>query len=334
MHLRITTPIKWLKAVLLVSTILFLSLSAQAQKESTNNFSSPEAAVEQFNELERTGKHQAMLQSALDALEQFPEHLEILRINAELCFQLGDLDTAFSLYSRSIELDSTDHFSWQARAYLLLEAGAYRAAIVDYEQAVSLAPSDSVKYELYLNLASAYMNIRAFQEAHQLLEEGLNYNPDDLGFLNNMAVVSDEIGQAEKVLPLLQRIVELDSLNIGAWINLGFYHQTKEEFAASLPYFDRAQQLAPEEPLIYSNRASSLLGLGNLRRAMEDVNHSLALFPSNSWAYKVKARILLEMGESREACLNLTRALELGYTDQYGEEVLELQRLHCLMERH
>ncbi|MEM7573981.1 MAG: tetratricopeptide repeat protein [Bacteroidota bacterium] len=334
MHLKITSCSKLFKAILLVSTLLFISPNARAQKGPANSFASPEAAIEQINELEYMGKHQAMLQTALDALGQFPEHLEILGINADLCFQFGDLDTAFSLYSRSIELDSTNRFSWQARAYFLLEAGAYRAAIVDYEHAVSLAPSDSIKYELYLNLASAYMSIRAFQQAHQLLEEGLSYNPDDVDFLNNMAVVSDEIGQPEKVLPLLQRIVELDSLNIGAWINLGFYHQTREEFAASLPYFDRAQQLAPEEPLIYSNRATSLLGLGNLRKAMEDVNHSLALLPTNSWAYKVKARILLEMGESREACLNLTRSLELGYTEQYGDEVLDLQRLHCLLERH
>jgi hypothetical protein len=71
------------------------------------------------------------------------------------------------------------------------------------------------------------------------------------------------------------------------------------------------------------------LKLNDLVGAMTDINRSLVLHPSNSFAYKIRALIKIEQGSTKEACADLSKAIELGYTDQYGTEVEELIVKNC-----
>ena len=88
-----------------------------------------------------------------------------------------------------------------------------------------------------------------------------------------------------------------------------------------MKYFDKAVILAPDEPLCYSNRSFSRLKTNDLNGAMKDINKSLDLYASNSYAYKIRALIYIEKGKIKKACEDLETALELRDTKQYGNEV-------------
>jgi len=53
------------------------------------------------------------------------------------------------------------------------------------------------------------------------------------------------------------------------------------------------------------------------------------LYPVNSYAYKNRALIYIEEKKWKEACEDLSKANELGYTRQYGKEVNELITKYC-----
>jgi tetratricopeptide (TPR) repeat protein len=72
-----------------------------------------------------------------------------------------------------------------------------------------------------------------------------------------------------------------------------------------------------------------LYKLGRTKEALTDVNKSLKLDEANSYAYKNRALIYLEMKDTGKACEDLNKALELGFTEQYGNEVKELKIKHC-----
>jgi hypothetical protein len=62
---------------------------------------------------------------------------------------------------------------------------------------------------------------------------------------------------------------------------------------------------------------------------MRDINKSIKLMQQNSYAYKIRALINIENNKIDNACKDLIKETELGYTPQYGNEVKELKALHC-----
>lgn len=69
--------------------------------------------------------------------------------------------------------------------------------------------------------------------------------------------------------------------------------------------------------------------VGETELALEDINYSLKLFPTNSYAYRNRARIYLVMEKTTAACRDLERASVLGFKKQYGEELDKLLKEHC-----
>jgi len=187
----------------------------------------------------------------------------------------------------------------------------------------------NLKCSTLSNASSVDFHTRKFKAGYDKCEEALEFCPDDIFSLNNMAMAAGEMGDNDKAIELLKRIVELDSLNSAAFINLGYTLQSYDKYAESLEYFDRALILGPNEPLAYSNRSYSRLKLNDKRGAMKDINRSLELFPENSYAFKVRALIYLKKGRKKKACQDLNTALALGYTNQFGEEVNQLIEQRC-----
>lgn len=109
------------------------------------------------------------------------------------------------------------------------------------------------------------------------------------------------------------------------------FETSLEDFAQALAYdsTDHVVELNPNEVLCYSNRSFSRLKTGDLAGAMKDINISLSLYKTNSYAYKVRGLIYLEKNMNSAACQDFNEALRLGYTEEHGGEVRELIKEHC-----
>jgi tetratricopeptide (TPR) repeat protein len=66
----------------------------------------------------------------------------------------------------------------------------------------------------------------------------------------------------------------------------------------------------------------------NYQVALEHINRSLELDMSNAYAYKNKALVYLALHQKAGAKENLEIALELGYTQQFGQDVELLMQEH------
>ncbi|HPS83490.1 MAG TPA: hypothetical protein PLA88_04180, partial [Bacteroidales bacterium] len=139
----------------------------------------------------------------------------------------------------------------------------------------------------------------------------------------------DELGKDDDVFKYLFRVIEIDSTFYGAYINIGFKYQLMGSHDKALEYFDKALVYSTDDPLLYSNRSYSRLMTGDLKGAMQDIEKSIKMYPGNSYAYRNRALIYIAMEKSEEACEDIQRALNNGFTEMYGDEVLTLQSKYC-----
>ena len=101
------------------------------------------------------------------------------------------------------------------------------------------------------------------------------------------------------------------------------------KYEEALQYFDKALQLEKEEPLTLNNRGFTRYKLNDLTGALEDINKSISLYPSNAFAYKNRALVYLAQENKAEACKDLNKAKELQFEKQFGPEVNELLKKNC-----
>lgn len=248
---------------------------------------------------------------------------------AEANIELKRYRDAYSIYGLALEQFPEESLLYNNRANLLLKLRGEEEAIKDYTQAIKFAKNERTLITYLSNRAGGKISIMDYQGGYKDLMEAYALDSTNLAVLTNLGMVCDEVGKGEETLKYLIKVVEIDSLYFPAYINIGFKYQHLNRHAEAVDYFNQALKISPEEPLGYSNRSFSKLQLGQLNAAMKDIDKSIKLYPGNPYAYKIRALIWLKKNKLSKACENLETAIIQGYTDMYGEEVLELQIKHC-----
>ncbi len=123
--------------------------------------------------------------------------------------------------------------------------------------------------------------------------------------------------------------MEIDPKFFAGYTNLGFAYQSMEKYEKSIECFNKALGIQTEDPVTLNNRSYSKMKLGDLKGAMEDVNLSIALMPGNSYAYRNRAMIYISMGKKDKACVDIKTAIEKGFTEAYGNSIMDLMNENC-----
>jgi tetratricopeptide (TPR) repeat protein len=269
------------------------------------------------------------LQELDKALIKEPLNPEYLTIKGNVLNQLEKYKEAYEVYSKAIDTDPKFSYAYNQRALLLMKFRETEVAIHDLNTALAYEKNDTVRLTLLLNRGVAQKDIRNFKEAYQDFIDALAFDSANIGTLNNLAAVCDEVGKGDQTLVYLSKILSIDSTFIGAWVNIGFKYQEMGKHDTAIRYFNKALQLDPNEPLTYNNRAYSKLRSGDIPGALSDVNRSIKLYPGNSFAFRNRALIYLAMKRNTDACSDIEQALKLGFTKMYGDEVEKLKKDHC-----
>lgn len=243
--------------------------------------------------------------------------------------ELEDLEKAFLDYTKAAQLRPDSSEPYHRRAILLYSMRYPDESITDNTRALDLATNDTMRMVSFLNRANAKIQKRDFQGAYEDLTRASFFNPDDLGLLNNLATVLDELGRVDEAISYLERVIKLDSTFIGPYVNLGFQHTKLKKYKKAVEYFNKALLLDKNDPLALNNRGLALYHLNDLKGALADINKSISLYPGNAYAYKNRALVYLAQKKSTLACADLAKANEYGFTEMYGDEVNDLLRSNC-----
>jgi tetratricopeptide (TPR) repeat protein len=258
-----------------------------------------------------------------------PANGTYLLLKGNILAKQEKLQEAFETYSLAIKADPKDTYAYNQRGLLLMSIQKTEYAIRDFDTALGFEKSDSLRLTLLLNRGSAKINIRDFHGAYDDFIASLKLDSLNIGVLNNLAAVCDDVGKGDQTLRYLYKIIQIDSTFVGAYGNIGFKYQEMGDHKTAIKFFNKVLELEPEEPLAYSNRAYNRYKLGELKNALSDINVSIKLYPANSYAFRTRALIYIGLKKTIEACQDIEESLRLGFTKMYGGEVEKLKKQHC-----
>lgn len=215
---------------------------------------------------------------------------EVYYIRRDTCFRWG-----LGILDQVILKCDTVAGYYTDRAYLRKELGLKREALSDYTLALKY---DSLSYVSYYNRGLIYDELDILDSAVIDYTKSLKINPKNAATYLNRGFVLLQKGEFEKAVYDLERVPR--------------YTNSQVDVAYSL-----------------NNLGYAYYKLHKLDLAEEKINQSIRILPSNSYAYRNLALISIEKGDIPAACKHLSKSVELGFTREFGNEVIELQEKHC-----
>jgi len=273
--------------------------------------------------------YEKALNNINNALKTEDTNLDFLLLKGNSLEKLEKYQEAFDIYSEAIRLHPKESISYNQRGLLLQKIQETEFSIRDFTTALSFEKQDSIKMTLFINRGASKINIQNFQGAYDDFISAYYIDSLNIGVLNNLASVCDEVGKGNMTLHYLKKILLIDSTFIGAYVNIGFKYQEMSDYATAISYFDKAISIDPKDALAYSNKAYNEYKLGDLKKALADINKSIKIYPANSYAYRNRALIFIANKEISKACNDLDKALELGFSKMYGDEVNKMRTELC-----
>jgi len=248
---------------------------------------------------------------------------------AEIELNLFGPTEALSVIFKAMRLNRKNAEFYNRAGIYYESAGVTDSALYMYNMAIKFAKDDTTKFAYILNRGTAKAGHRDFEGARVDYEKVLEFNPNDIGTLNNIANVYRELKMPNKGIESLKRIIKIDPTFIGPYINLGFAYSQLDSLDLSIKYFDEALKIDPKEALVYSNRGNVYYKQKKYTEALKDINYSISLYPTNSYAYRNLALVYIATNKMSEACETLKFADYYGFEQRYGDEVKTLRAKYC-----
>ncbi len=235
---------------------------------------------------------------------------------------------ASAAFDKALEVDSTYSFALRSAMLLNIYHQKYPKAIAFGESLMRHSKDKDDILTAVLNLGNAYGYIGEFEKSIRIYKLGIKYYPNSPLFHNNIAMTYDEVQDFEKSLEHLYKAIELAPDDLGFKGNLAFVFTRVNKFEKAIQIYDEI--IAKEvNPLAYNNRGYAKLKVGKLKEALADINRSIQLYPTNSYAFRNRALVYIAMEKADETCKDLKKANELGFSVSYGKEVNQLLEKHC-----
>ncbi len=242
---------------------------------------------------------------------------------------IKDIQQAHDDLTTAIKLDGTYALAYLERGILFSGAQMYSASINDLDMAVKYAKDDSILYHTMLIRSSVRLSIRNFSGAFEDSKAFYDHDTTSRDALVNMALSKLELNQHDEAVNFLQIIIDKEKNDTMALLNMGYVYIRMEKYDSALYYLNRTCQLDPKNAYALSNLSYAKLKEGRPRDGLIDINESLKYFPENSYAFRNRALIYLEINEKEKACMDLRTAVKKGFTEMYGNEVLNLIDENC-----
>ena len=191
------------------------------------------------------------------------------------------------------------------------------------ETGLSLSPGDLSFKNL---IACGKYKSGDYQSALKLIDELIENRPDsdNINYEVTKAYIYDIIGNHDKSAVILDKLLAMNPDDKELLNHKGFNLSKQEQYTESIPFFEKAIAMDATASFTLNNLGFSKFKLGDVNGAMALIDKSLALHKGNAYAYKNKGIILMEQGNNEDALQNFDLALKFGYTEKYGDEVLQL----------
>jgi len=141
------------------------------------------------------------------------------------------------------------HWALHRKGIAFQLKGNAHQSLVFLEKAIEIAPEDIGPYQ---DLAKAYRELDNPREALSVLRRGLEIVTDPearVKVFNTIAHIHISLQEHQDAVSTYQQILELDSANLGALLQLGQIYYQLGNMKQARKYFQEATEVSPEHPM-------------------------------------------------------------------------------------
>ena len=288
-------------------------------------------------------------------LGDFPRNAEVSFAAGLLSLQMGDVDAARDLLTRTLEYNPRDpdtvqyylgqaaeqmkqpevaaaHYAEVKTGNYLVPARARQAALLaragrpDEARALLAATrgeNDAQNVRLIQAQAELLRDSREHGAVFDVLSDGLKRYPDSADLLYDRAMAAEKLGKLDVLETDLRRVIVLRPDDAQAYNALGYTLADRtDRLAEALTLLDKALSLAPQDPFILDSMGWAQYRAGNLVRAQEYLERAYKVRPDPEIAAHL-GEVLWARGQRDEAGMLWQTSLQ---THPQNEVLLETLR--------
>lgn len=231
---------------------------------------------------------------------------------AEECFKKADYKCAEEQYAKLAEKEQIQKY--QSEYYNNLgtsqrRLGKTSLALKSYEAALRANPMSA---PVYANLASVNSQKGNKQKALEYIDKGLQIDAENVDMYLTRSRIYDSQGKKELAIKDLNQILSFAPENIFARTGLANLKKNNGDLDGALKDYNQLISEKPES-LLYNGRAEVYLKMKKQKEALTDINKAISIDPKFAQSYVTKSLILFDGAKPKEACVNLEKAVALGY---------------------
>jgi tetratricopeptide (TPR) repeat protein len=216
----------------------------------------------------------------------------------------GDVARTAKLSLEATEADETNAPAFHVLGMALEKMGHLHKALVTYERAHQLNPSDP---ELLINLGLTAWNLKMREGAESMFRHYINAKPDSpLGY-NNLGSIQGDMGRATLAIETLQNAIYRMPNEAMLWNSLATILAENGRAEESLLFYQEAIRLEPQFSRPWHNLGYAYSHLGQLEKALDAYDRALELV--------LDPNERIETLHSRSICLIGMGRLEEGWQE-------------------
>lgn len=265
-------------------------------------------------------------QRALDVFDQAVKKEatpNTLLARARAFYKLDRMERFVQDIDRVLRMDSTNGEAHFQRGVYSLQGNDSDRAEFHGARAIQYARSDHYKAKAYNLRGEARAERKHFKEALDDLSAAWALGLEDEHAMRTLAQLYDMEGQHDQALRVIERLCDLDPVDMGNWTNRALELNALGRYEEALSMADRALSSDKDEPVAMSHRAYAFAKLGRDQEAWEAVEHSLRNYPSNPYALRTRAFLRIRKGDRAKACDDLSLAKALADIPEVDQLMLE-----------
>jgi len=170
--------------------------------------------------------------------------------------------------------------------------------------------SKAKKIRYYLALSREFQQQQLYVKAEESLQIALKISPDNPTILVALAKLNLAMGEEDKALRILNRVIRAHPQFRPAYFLRGRIYRKKKLLKRALADFEKALGRSSFDRYVLHHVIPLLFRLGRMETALQQLNRLSSLEGSTAWVAEWESRILIGLGQKEKGLKRLRQALE------------------------
>ncbi|MFI5134002.1 MAG: tetratricopeptide repeat protein [Chitinophagales bacterium] len=254
-----------------------------------------------------TGRSEESIRLHQQIIDEFPYN-ELAWFNLAAAYQgLKLYEKAIDAYQYAVTIDEKFDYAYRNMGDAYIRLRKYKEAVEALERVIELAKPEAVIYEA---IGHSYDRLHNYAQARFYYRKASHLNQGESKLFYKIACTYFNEGQWESCCKQLEHALKIHRLQPDYNLLMGECKMQLSFFKEAVQYFSNVVRLRPRNATGWEALIRCLYKGEFFDEALEQVNAALRITNGKSLFFFYKSSVLLAMGKTKEAVLQLETAME------------------------